>query len=77
MGRKKKQRVVECEVNVVDLDGANGPIEGVEVICPRCNERRTSFGTSDASVDRCFAMLHNGCPFGEDNLYIESDPDGD
>lgn len=75
MGRKKK-RIVKCSVEEVMLPGPrNTEIEGVEVTCPRCNESRTSFGTSDASVTRCLAMLANGCPFDEDNIYIEANDD--
>jgi len=75
MGRKKR-RTVECSVEEVLLRGPRGSeIEGVEVTCPRCGERRTSFGTSDASVTRCLAMLANGCPFDDDNIYVEADND--
>lgn len=75
MGRKKR-RIVECDVEVVMLKGPRRTrIEGVEATCRRCGESMASFGTSDASVDRCLAMLGNSCPLGEDNIYIEADDD--
>jgi len=56
------------------LPGPHGTeTKGVGVTCSRCNESRTSFGISEASVTRCLAMLANGCPFGEDNIYVEAD----
>jgi len=68
-----KRREVPCTVEVVDLKGARGPIEGVEVTCSRCGNVATSFGTSDKSVLRCFGILRNGCPRGEDNDYYEAE----
>ena len=68
-----KRREVPCIVNVVNLKGARGIIEAVEVTCTRCGNKATSFGTSDASVLRCLAILHNGCPRQEDNYYYDEE----
>ena len=67
------KRIVECEVNELPLKGAHGTVDGVEVICPRCGNRATSYGTGEASITRCFAILKNGCLLDEDNEYVEEE----
>ena len=75
---------INCECEIVELDGdvsGIGPrlndfggIEGVVVTCSRCGNWEESYGTSEASVRRCCALLREGCPLGESNFYSASSP---
>jgi hypothetical protein len=56
----------------VDLDGDYGTVEGVEVTCDRCGHCEESFGTDEASLRRCAALLRENCPQGESNFYVVS-----
>jgi hypothetical protein len=58
---------VACAVEEERLDGDHGPVDGVVVTCSRCHASSESFGTSPASVRRCFILLHEQC--GEINYY--------
>ncbi len=61
---------VECEVEEVTLENDDGrEVDGVEVTCGRCGHTEESFGTSEASVRRCCALLRERCPRGEGNFY--------
>jgi hypothetical protein len=62
---------VLCEVSEEELDTEHGPVAGVVVICTRCGYEVSSFGTTEASIKRCFAILHEECPEEESNFYIE------
>lgn len=62
---------VECEVEYVELEGNYGPVDGVRVTCTRCERSTESFGTGEKSINRCLAMLHNGCD--EDNFYVAAE----
>lgn len=64
MGRK-----VECEVFDIEIDGK----PAVEANCLRCNHITRSFGTEEASVKRCLAMMRDECPNGESNFYTQDD----
>ena len=59
----------------VQLERDYGMVEGVEATCERCNHCTESFGTSDASVRRCLALLNEECPELENNFYIPDDED--
>jgi hypothetical protein len=62
---------VRCEVSETTLENENGQeVEGVEAVCSRCGIVTESFGTTDASVRRCLALLREGCPRAERNYYI-------
>lgn len=61
---------VDCNVDEVELEGDYGPVEGVTVTCSRCHHSTESFGTSDASVKRCLALLREECPKNERNFYV-------
>lgn len=63
---------IPCEVEVVDLDGDYGSVEGVEATCSRCGHVTESFGTGSASIRRCLALMRDECPLDESNYYIES-----
>ncbi len=64
---------VLCEVDTVDLEGDHGDVEGVQVTCSRCDHCTESFGTSDASIRRCLALLREECPNEENNYYYADD----
>lgn len=62
----------ECTVYEVNLENEyGGTSPGVRVECEYCNATQESFGRSDRSVRRCFAMLAEAC--GEDRFYIEGE----
>ena len=44
-------------------------IEGICVSCSRCGASQFSFGTHQASTDRCLALLNDNCPRDENNYY--------
>jgi hypothetical protein len=62
---------VECEVEEVVLEGDVGDVDGVQATCLRCGHVTESFGTGEASVRRCLALMREECPEGERNFYVE------
>ena len=69
-------RRVPCEVAEVELEGDySSEVDGVIATCSRCGHETESFGTSDASVRRCLALLREECPRGEHNFYVDGDGD--
>lgn len=62
---------VECEVEETELEGDHDAdnIPGVCVTCNRCGHETISYGTGEASVRRCLALLREECPNGESNFY--------
>jgi hypothetical protein len=64
---------VKCGIDEVPLEGDYPPdyeVPGVAATCPRCGRCTESYGTSDASVKRCLALLREGCPRDESNFYV-------
>lgn len=62
---------VRCELEEIELVRESGyTTTGVRVTCGKCNHETTSFGTSEASVKRCLALLREECPEGESNFYV-------
>ena len=62
---------IPCAVSYEELENENGhPVEGVAVTCSRCGHQTESFGTGDASVRRCLALLREECPRGESHFYV-------
>lgn len=53
-----------------------GEIVGVRATCERCGHWSESFGTSEASVLRCLALLNEECPEEQSNLYIAAEESG-
>lgn len=48
---------VECEVKEGEIENEEGRmVDGVTVTCPRCDHTVESFGTSERSVRRGFAL---------------------
>lgn len=65
---------VPCEIDDVTLANDDGiEIDGVCANCTRCDHETESFGTSEASVKRCLALMREECPLGEKNFYITDD----
>lgn len=65
---------VECEIFDVVLENDDGiQIDGVCATCTRCDHETESFGTSEASVKRCLALMRDECPMGQDNFYVEDE----
>jgi len=62
---------VECEIHFEDLETEDGRVvPGVRAICTRCGHETESFGTEDASVRRCLAVMREECPEMERNYYV-------
>lgn len=69
-------RKVDCEVfNVTAVNDDGREVESVEANCTRCGHTTTSFGTAEASVKRCLALMREQCPKGENNFYKQDDDD--
>lgn len=64
---------VKATIDYVELEGDYGPIEGVEVTCDKCGHSEESFGTDEASLRRCAALLRENCPLREHNFYVPED----
>lgn len=62
---------VLCHVEETELEGDYGPVDGVVVTCSRCDATSESFGTSSASIRRCFILLREQCD--EENFYYTED----
>ena len=65
---------VTCKIDTAELENEDGyPVDGVVAVCTRCGHSTESFGTSDASVRRCLALMREECPNGERNFYVAED----
>ena len=63
---------VGCDVEHTDMENDHGrEIPAVVVTCSRCGHQTCSYGQTDASVRRCFALMHEECPEKENNYYTE------
>jgi hypothetical protein len=61
---------VLCDVEEVILENDRGvEVESVCVTCGQCGHETESFGRTDASISRCFALLREECPEGGRNFY--------
>jgi len=58
---------VPCTVDYRELQGRNSSLDGVVVTCSRCEKSTESFGTGEASIKRCLALLREDCD--EENYY--------
>ena len=64
-----------CTVEEVTLHDDRGfPVDGVTATCPCCGSSTESFGTSEASVRRCLALLRDRCPNGAESFFVADDP---
>lgn len=67
---------VKCEIEETELENDQGrSIPGVTATCTRCDHQTESFGTSDASILRCLALMREECPEDEYNFYVEDEDD--
>ena len=64
---------VPCVIDEVELEGDHGPVDSISAQCQRCEHVTESFGTSEASVKRCLALMREECPEGERNFYVDSE----
>lgn len=63
---------VKATVTEVELISERGyPVNGVQAECSRCEHETESYGTSEASIKRCLALLREECPRNEKNYYGE------
>jgi len=67
---------VEIEEDVATNDNGND-VPCVRATCGRCGHEVMSYGTSNASRRRCLAVLHEECPNGERNYYVDIDGDSE
>lgn len=61
--------MIECEIDLIELDGDFDTIPSVCVTCSRCGHETKSYGQHERSVRRCLALLHDECPNREANYY--------
>ena len=62
---------IGCSVSEDLMDGDCGDVEGVTAECSRCGHTTESYGTGEASVRRCLALMPEECPEGESNYYTD------
>lgn len=63
---------IKCAVEETELENENGyDVPGVTATCGKCGHTTESFGTGEASINRCLALLNEECPKGENNFYEE------
>ena len=67
----KTPQGVTCAVEF--MDGTFDEKPHVIATCNKCGETVKSFGHTDASVTRCLAVMHDGCPNRENNFYVTDD----
>lgn len=63
---------ITCTIDETMLECDSGrEIPGVIARCSRCGHTTESFGTSEASILRCLALMNEECPNGENNFYAD------
>jgi len=68
---KRIECVIEHDVDVEADDGRI--VNGVMATCTCCDTVTKAFGTSEASVRRCLALMREECPEGENAFYYADD----
>jgi len=63
---------IQCQIDQIELDGDYGSVMSVQATCSKCGHSTKSYGTGQSSINRCLALLNEGCPSGENNLYEEN-----
>lgn len=64
---------VKCDIEEVTLENDSGrEVEGVCATCQECGHETESFGTGEASVKRCLALMREECPEDGNNFYEEA-----
>lgn len=65
---------VAAEIEEADIEDEADQIRpGICATCTRCGHETLSYGTSEASIKRCLALLREECPQGETNFYVADD----
>ena len=65
--------LVDCDITDIEMDGSNGyPVASVLAECRICGFVTSSYGTSEASIRRCLAMMREECPRRQRNYYREA-----
>lgn len=60
---------VRATIEMAELEGDYGPVDGLTVTCERCGHSVEIFGRSESSELRGAAQLREECPRGEKNFY--------
>jgi hypothetical protein len=61
---------ITAEVEYTEIEGDNGPVDGVRVTCTKCSHSTESGGTGEPSLKHCAALLRDECPLNEWNFYV-------
>ncbi len=71
LNRLEQSMKVKCSVEETELENDQGrPVQGVVVTCTKCDHKTESFGTGEASIKRCLALMREECPEDEENYYL-------
>jgi hypothetical protein len=66
---------IKCTIEEITLEGDySNDVQSVRATCNKCDHTTESYGTSEGSIKRCLALMHEECPEGEDNRYEEELP---
>lgn len=67
---------VPCHVYDDEVEGDYTPfVEGVLVVCSRCQHEEQAMGRSEWSVRAALTKLRAGCPKKEANYYVDAEAD--
>jgi len=62
---------IDCHITRCELGGDRRLVEGTAAECFWCGHVTESFGTSQASIDRCLSLMREECPEELDKWYVE------
>ena len=60
---------VSVEIDRTDVDGDNGPVDGLILVCQRCGHEVEVPGVSSESARYGATKLRDECPTNENNFY--------
>lgn len=65
-------REIACKIIYTDLVNDDGKqIPSVQAECSRCGHLTEAYGDEIASIKRCLAQMHEDCPKGQNNFYVQ------
>jgi len=65
---------VEVIISETELEGDSAyPVPSIQAECSLCGHVTESFGTSEASIKRCLALMREECPEGDQNFYVREE----
>jgi len=67
------KRQVPCKVEYTEFHRDTREIPGVIVTCNRCGNSVESFGQTERSLMRCYALLRENCDNEENNFYYNEE----